>query len=189
MQVSKCSRVTDSSAHPVHSITNSKTRLEMALMGMRITSLPVFANLHYNSGVGTFLHRIEKQETGLTAFARQFAGGSDDDDDDEKQERRLYTGGSASTSEQLHERKQEERGGGIKPEGGGGPRTSPTRKIRPASYYYVNEEYAEKENCVSVNLCCRGCKTPILVMLDMHQRFVPCVFSLTSHAWQVCSVM
>ena len=30
----------------------------MALMGMRITSLPVFANLHYNSGVGTFLLRI-----------------------------------------------------------------------------------------------------------------------------------
>ncbi|CAD7957871.1 unnamed protein product, partial [Amoebophrya sp. A120] len=49
---------TDSSAHPVHSITNSKTRLVMALMGMRITSLPLFANLHYNSGVVTFLLRI-----------------------------------------------------------------------------------------------------------------------------------
>ncbi|CAD7957967.1 unnamed protein product [Amoebophrya sp. A120] len=30
----------------------------MALMRMRITSLPVFANLHHNSGVGTFLLRI-----------------------------------------------------------------------------------------------------------------------------------
>ncbi len=58
-QVSKCSRITDSSAHPVHSITNSKTRLKMALMGMLITSLPVFANLHHNSGVGTFLLRID----------------------------------------------------------------------------------------------------------------------------------
>ncbi|CAD7953493.1 unnamed protein product [Amoebophrya sp. A120] len=83
----------------------------------------------------------ELYETGLTAFARQFAGGSDDDVVDGKQERRLYTGGSASTtSERLHERKQEERGGGIIPEGGGGGRTSPTTKIRPASFYYVNEE-------------------------------------------------
>ncbi len=31
-------------------------------MGMRITSLPVFANLHYNSGVGTFLLRIQLRE-------------------------------------------------------------------------------------------------------------------------------
>ncbi len=59
MLISKCSRITDLFAHPVHSITNSKTRLEMALIRMRITSLPVFiANLHYNSGVGTFLLRI-----------------------------------------------------------------------------------------------------------------------------------
>ncbi|CAD7934015.1 unnamed protein product, partial [Amoebophrya sp. A120] len=61
-QVSKCSRIT----HPVHSITNSKTQLEMALMGMRITSLPVFAKLHYNSGVGTFLLRINLEVNEVT---------------------------------------------------------------------------------------------------------------------------
>ncbi|CAD7949330.1 unnamed protein product [Amoebophrya sp. A120] len=33
----------------------------MVLMGMRITSLPVFANLHYNSGVGTFFLRIVRE--------------------------------------------------------------------------------------------------------------------------------
>ncbi len=65
VQVRKDSSIRNPSAHPVYSITNSKTRLEMgmALMGMRITSLPVFANLHYNTGVGTFLLRIWCQKS------------------------------------------------------------------------------------------------------------------------------
>ncbi len=45
-------------SHPVYSITNYKTRLEMPLMELRITNLPVIAHLHDNSGVGTFLLRI-----------------------------------------------------------------------------------------------------------------------------------
>ncbi len=46
--------------HGVYSISNFKTRLEMPLMEMRITDASVAANLHDNSGVGTFLLRIHE---------------------------------------------------------------------------------------------------------------------------------
>ncbi|CAD7973922.1 unnamed protein product, partial [Amoebophrya sp. A120] len=58
VQVRKASCIRNPSAHPVCSITNSKTRLTMPLLAMRITNVPVIANLHDNSGVGTFLLRI-----------------------------------------------------------------------------------------------------------------------------------
>ncbi len=45
-------------SHSVYSITNSKTQLEMPLMELRITDVPVIAHLHDNSGVRTFLLRI-----------------------------------------------------------------------------------------------------------------------------------
>ncbi|CAD7969292.1 unnamed protein product [Amoebophrya sp. A120] len=58
VQVRKASCIINPSAHPVYSIRNSKTRLKMPLLALRITNVPVIANLHDNSGVGTFLLRI-----------------------------------------------------------------------------------------------------------------------------------
>ncbi|CAD7934461.1 unnamed protein product [Amoebophrya sp. A120] len=58
VQVRKASCIRNPSADPIYSITNSKTRLKMVLLAMRITNVPVIANLHDNSGVGTFLLRI-----------------------------------------------------------------------------------------------------------------------------------
>ncbi len=57
MVVSKEIRMRKPFSHPVYSITNTKTRLGMPLMEMRITNVPLVAHLHYNSGVGTRFYK------------------------------------------------------------------------------------------------------------------------------------
>ncbi len=63
VQVSNGKRIRNPSAHPGYSITNAETRLQIPLMGMPITNVPVIANLHDNSGVGTFLQMISAGAT------------------------------------------------------------------------------------------------------------------------------
>ncbi len=65
VQFTKCRSITTPLTYPVYCITSLfKTRLEKPLTRMRITNAPVVANLHDNSGVGTFLHGIAQVGAG-----------------------------------------------------------------------------------------------------------------------------
>ncbi len=66
MQFSKGSRIINPSPYPVYSIISFKMRWETPLMGRRITNAPALADLHDNSGVRMFLHRISWLETSTT---------------------------------------------------------------------------------------------------------------------------
>ncbi len=54
--------------------------------------------------------------------------------------------------------------------GVGRRREARVRELEP-SIDESRDSSIQEKNCVMVYLCCRGCKTPTLVMLDMRQRF------------------
>ncbi|CAD7945292.1 unnamed protein product, partial [Amoebophrya sp. A120] len=60
VQFSKGRRITNPSPHPVYSIRNSRARLEMPLIGLRITNVSVIEILYENSRVGTFFLRMSR---------------------------------------------------------------------------------------------------------------------------------
>ncbi len=114
MQVRKASCIRNPSAHPVYSITNSKTQLRMPLLAMCITNVPVIANLHDNSGVGTFLLRIsgEEDEENINGDGSQEQDPPEDDgyDDGDRDDREPSTRDQAAEQQDQNQSTQQQDG-------------------------------------------------------------------------------